>query len=209
LHTKRARRGRPPIFTRDYSNRAVELRNLGFTLNFVAARLGFHRNTVTIHLRAEISRLQPWAFRRKPPRATKAELASVYLRDLKGSHQVHAAHRIVDCWELLHVVVAEGRMPTLRDLARIRGDGEWRGKDFVSQPQEIDSTTRAFYRIKDMLEEQGVSFDKKAQAGEPFARIEIEPSSLSSFLKREVAFAGQVIERHAKKTGKPRRFRGR
>lgn len=222
-HRNSGRRGAPLRFDVELLNLAAELRNAGFSLKTVAARLGFHRNTITFHLRGEVERLRPWAFKRQPKRAARAERESVLLAGLKGSHRVHAAHMVEDLWELLHVVAAQGRKPLLIDLAKIRGEcDEWPGRPprteaevqlvasrLNSIQQEDSSTVRAFYRMQAMLRAHGIRFEKKIIEGEPSIRLEFNVQELAEFVRREVAFAGRVIEDFAERTGMKRRFRGR
>lgn len=222
-HSKSRGRGAPVRFNSALVKLAADLRSAGFSLKSVAARLGFHRNTITFHLRGEVERLKPWAFKRQPMRSSRAESESVLLAGLKGSHRVHAAHLVEDLWELVHVVAAQGRMPLLVDLAKIRGEcDEWPGRPPRSEAevqlvasklnsiqQEDSSTVRAFYRMQKMLKGHGIRLEKRIVDGEPSIRLEFNVQELAEFVRREVAFAGRVIEDFATRTGMKRRFRGR
>lgn len=133
--------------------------------------------------------------------------ASVVLAKLQGSHRLHAAHMLVDLWELVHEV-GSGRQPRLRDLARIRG--EW--TEGAYKPQDVVSTVRAFYRIKKVLGEHGIRFEKRIEDEDQSviqAVIEFDVHELAEFVRREIGFAGRLIEGYAERTGDRRRFRGR
>lgn len=204
-HNKSAQRGAPIRFDEFFVDAAIGLRNAGFSLKFVSEKLGFHRNTITLHLREELDRLQPWAFKRQPERPSSVERQSVLLASLSGSHRLHAAHVVVDLWELMHHVLRTGMQPTLADFARVRGS--WQGKRYEAQDEP--STVRAFYRIQSMLAAHGVRFEKRVVEGEPSIRLEFNVRDLSAFVKREIGFAGRLIEGYARRTGDKRRFRGR
>ncbi len=97
--------------TRSHLAWAIYRRKEGWTWKRIASELGVSVRTL---------------YRRLPslkrPRRAESRGSSRNVAALRGSHRLHEAHVVLDLWELGTFVERLGRVPTIADLAKIRGE---------------------------------------------------------------------------------------